>query len=187
MTIYAIGYEGLTLEQFLERLKANSIERRVDIREAPISRKAGFARQRSAGPSGAQGFLTRASRPSAAPSPSAADTAGPATGPLHARLHDLPGSTGGRARAAARDRRLRPHVSALLRGRLQPLSSCGGRLGDRRPQRAGRTHPGAAALPAGRTRSALAAKRAQNGPFGRPAWCRRIGSGPGRLRGARAR
>lgn len=44
MTIYTIGYEGLLLEQFLELLKANGIEHLVDIREAPISRKAGFAK-----------------------------------------------------------------------------------------------------------------------------------------------
>ena len=44
MTIYTIGYEGLALGQFLELLKANGIERLVDIREAPISRKAGFAK-----------------------------------------------------------------------------------------------------------------------------------------------
>ena len=44
MTIYTIGYEGLALEQFLELLKSNGIEHLVDIREAPISRKAGFAK-----------------------------------------------------------------------------------------------------------------------------------------------
>ena len=44
MTIYTIGYEGLALGQFLELLKANAIEQLVDIREAPISRKAGFAK-----------------------------------------------------------------------------------------------------------------------------------------------
>ncbi len=44
MTIYTIGYEGLALEQFLELLKGKGIEHLVDIREAPISRKAGFAK-----------------------------------------------------------------------------------------------------------------------------------------------
>jgi uncharacterized protein (DUF488 family) len=42
--IYTIGYEGLTLAQFLGLLKANHIEHLVDIREAPISRKAGFSK-----------------------------------------------------------------------------------------------------------------------------------------------
>jgi uncharacterized protein (DUF488 family) len=44
VTIWTIGYEGLSLEQFLELLKANGVEHLVDIREAPISRKAGFAK-----------------------------------------------------------------------------------------------------------------------------------------------
>lgn len=45
MTLYTIGYEGLTLEQFLELLKAHGVEHLVDIREAPVSRKAGFAKE----------------------------------------------------------------------------------------------------------------------------------------------
>jgi uncharacterized protein (DUF488 family) len=44
VTIWTIGYEGLSLEQFLELLEANGVEHLVDIREAPISRKAGFAK-----------------------------------------------------------------------------------------------------------------------------------------------
>ena len=44
VTIWTIGYEGLSLEQFLELLKANGVEHLVDIREAPISRKVGFAK-----------------------------------------------------------------------------------------------------------------------------------------------
>jgi uncharacterized protein (DUF488 family) len=44
VTLYTLGYEGLTLEQFLELLKTHRIEHLVDIREAPISRKAGFAK-----------------------------------------------------------------------------------------------------------------------------------------------
>lgn len=44
MTIWTIGYEGLSLEQFLGLLKVNGVEHLVDIREAPISRKAGFAK-----------------------------------------------------------------------------------------------------------------------------------------------
>jgi uncharacterized protein (DUF488 family) len=42
--LYTIGYEGLTLEQFVELLKSHGIEHLVDIREAPISRKPGFAK-----------------------------------------------------------------------------------------------------------------------------------------------
>jgi uncharacterized protein (DUF488 family) len=44
MVVYTIGYEGLALAQFLELLALNDIEHLVDIREAPISRKAGFAK-----------------------------------------------------------------------------------------------------------------------------------------------
>jgi uncharacterized protein (DUF488 family) len=44
VTIFTIGYEGLALAQFLELLKGNGVEHLVDIREAPISRKAGFAK-----------------------------------------------------------------------------------------------------------------------------------------------
>ena len=44
VTVWTIGYEGLTLEQFLELLQANGVEHLVDIREAPISRKTGFAK-----------------------------------------------------------------------------------------------------------------------------------------------
>jgi len=44
MTVWTIGYEGLSVEQFLELLSANRVEHLVDIREAPISRKPGFAK-----------------------------------------------------------------------------------------------------------------------------------------------
>jgi uncharacterized protein (DUF488 family) len=44
VTPYTIGYEGLTLAQFLDFLRAHGIEHLVDVREAPISRKPGFAK-----------------------------------------------------------------------------------------------------------------------------------------------
>ena len=44
MTLSTIGYEGLTLGEFLELLRIHGIEHLVDIREAPVSRKAGFAK-----------------------------------------------------------------------------------------------------------------------------------------------
>jgi uncharacterized protein (DUF488 family) len=44
MLIHTIGYEGLSLGEFLELLKAHSIEHLVDIREAPVSRKVGFSK-----------------------------------------------------------------------------------------------------------------------------------------------
>ena len=44
VTLWTIGYEGLSLATFLARLRANNLEHLVDIREAPISRKPGFAK-----------------------------------------------------------------------------------------------------------------------------------------------
>ncbi|MBS0375846.1 MAG: DUF488 domain-containing protein [Proteobacteria bacterium] len=44
MVVYTIGYEGLSAAELVELLRANGIAHLVDIREAPVSRKAGFAR-----------------------------------------------------------------------------------------------------------------------------------------------
>ncbi|MBD0865732.1 MAG: DUF488 domain-containing protein [Rhodobacteraceae bacterium] len=43
-TIYTIGYEGTTLEQFLQTLAANRIEALADVRALPLSRKPGFSK-----------------------------------------------------------------------------------------------------------------------------------------------
>jgi len=43
-TIYAIGYEGVTFERFIETLRQEEIEVIVDIRANPISRKPGFSK-----------------------------------------------------------------------------------------------------------------------------------------------
>lgn len=45
MTLLTIGYEGLALGEFIELLRGDGIEHLVDIREAPVSRKAGFAKE----------------------------------------------------------------------------------------------------------------------------------------------
>lgn len=42
--LYTIGYEGLVLDQFIAFLHASEIEHLIDIREAPVSRKAGFSK-----------------------------------------------------------------------------------------------------------------------------------------------
>jgi uncharacterized protein (DUF488 family) len=42
--LYTTGYEGRSLEQFLAALQAAGIRCVADIREAPISRKAGFSK-----------------------------------------------------------------------------------------------------------------------------------------------
>lgn len=43
-TIYTIGYEGGNLEDFLATLKYLGIERIIDVRDRPISRKPGFSK-----------------------------------------------------------------------------------------------------------------------------------------------
>lgn len=43
-TLFTVGYEGLNIEQFLLMLDKYNIEKIVDIRECPISRKAGFSK-----------------------------------------------------------------------------------------------------------------------------------------------
>jgi uncharacterized protein (DUF488 family) len=43
-TLYTLGYEGLSASQFLHILQAHSIERVIDIRRNPISRKSGFSK-----------------------------------------------------------------------------------------------------------------------------------------------
>lgn len=44
MTIYTIGYEGVSIESFLRELKRQGIDTVVDVREMPISRKPGFSK-----------------------------------------------------------------------------------------------------------------------------------------------
>jgi uncharacterized protein (DUF488 family) len=43
--LYTIGYEGLTLDTFIQRLRDNSIRTLVDVRELPLSRKRGFSKR----------------------------------------------------------------------------------------------------------------------------------------------
>jgi uncharacterized protein (DUF488 family) len=42
--IYTIGYEGLTIGEFTDILKAHAIKILVDVRELPLSRKRGFSK-----------------------------------------------------------------------------------------------------------------------------------------------
>jgi len=42
--VYTIGYEGLDIEEFVNRLKENCITRLIDIREIPFSRKREFSK-----------------------------------------------------------------------------------------------------------------------------------------------
>ena len=43
MTIYTIGYEGISIEQFFTLLMEYDIETVVDVRKLPLSRKTGFS------------------------------------------------------------------------------------------------------------------------------------------------
>ena len=42
--LFTIGYEGLALDEFVARLKASKIDRVIDIRELPLSRRKGFSK-----------------------------------------------------------------------------------------------------------------------------------------------
>ena len=44
LTFYTIGYEGMTIEAFIESLRAQRIAHLVDIREVALSRKKGFSK-----------------------------------------------------------------------------------------------------------------------------------------------
>lgn len=43
--LYTFGYEGLTIEAFIERLKQARVQLIVDVRELPLSRKKGFSKR----------------------------------------------------------------------------------------------------------------------------------------------
>ncbi len=42
--LFTIGYEGLTLDAFVARLRASRVDRVIDIRAMPLSRKRGFSK-----------------------------------------------------------------------------------------------------------------------------------------------
>ena len=42
--LYTFGYEGLTIEAFIERLKQARVQLIVDVHELPLSRKKGFSK-----------------------------------------------------------------------------------------------------------------------------------------------
>lgn len=44
MTIYTIGYEGATMDDFLAALRGAGIERVIDVRALPLSRRPGFSK-----------------------------------------------------------------------------------------------------------------------------------------------
>ncbi len=44
MTIFTIGYEGATVDEFLAALKCAGVERVIDVRQLPLSRRPGFSK-----------------------------------------------------------------------------------------------------------------------------------------------
>lgn len=42
--IFTIGYEGMSLDGFIQQLRTNDIELLIDVREYPLSRKPGFSK-----------------------------------------------------------------------------------------------------------------------------------------------
>lgn len=44
-SIFTLGYQDLSIQQFLEKLKSNSIRVLIDVRKNPISRKTGFSKR----------------------------------------------------------------------------------------------------------------------------------------------
>src|SRR5436190_8037431 len=44
MRIFTIGYEGATMDEFLAVLKAAGVERLIDVRALPLSRRPGFSK-----------------------------------------------------------------------------------------------------------------------------------------------
>ena len=44
-TLFTLGYEGLAIDTFIERLVAAQVKTVVDVRELPLSRKKGFSKK----------------------------------------------------------------------------------------------------------------------------------------------
>lgn len=43
-TVHSVGYEGETVNDFIQKLKNNNIKYLIDVRELPLSRKKGFSK-----------------------------------------------------------------------------------------------------------------------------------------------
>ncbi|WP_223531432.1 DUF488 family protein [Pseudomonas sp. GL-R-19] len=69
MTIYTAGYEGLTIDAFIARLKQAQIDKVLDVREYPLSRKKGFSKKAFAECLAAAGISYEHSPPLGCPKP----------------------------------------------------------------------------------------------------------------------
>ena len=47
-SIFTIGYQGMSVDEFLKKLRRNSVRVLVDVRRNPISRKPGFSKKKLA-------------------------------------------------------------------------------------------------------------------------------------------
>lgn len=43
--LFTIGYEGVSMDAFLETLRSHAVDGLVDVRQAPVSRRPGFSRK----------------------------------------------------------------------------------------------------------------------------------------------
>ena len=69
MNLYTAGYEGLTIDAFIARLKQAGIDRVLDVREYPLSRKKGFSKNAFARDLAAQGIAYEHNRSLGCPKP----------------------------------------------------------------------------------------------------------------------
>ena len=69
MTLYTAGYEGLTIDAFIARLKQAGIDKVLDVREYPLSRKKGLSKNAFAQCLAAAGIAYEHSRPLGCPKP----------------------------------------------------------------------------------------------------------------------
>lgn len=69
MTIYTAGYEGLAIDDFIGRLKQAKIDKVLDVREYPLSRKKGFSKKAFALCLSAAGISYEHSPPLGCPKP----------------------------------------------------------------------------------------------------------------------
>ncbi|MGY2271652.1 MULTISPECIES: DUF488 domain-containing protein [Pseudomonas] len=69
MTLYTAGYEGLSIDAFIARLKQAGIDKVLDVREYPLSRKKGFSKNAFAQCLAAEGIAYEHNRSLGCPKP----------------------------------------------------------------------------------------------------------------------
>jgi uncharacterized protein (DUF488 family) len=69
MNLYTAGYEGLSIDAFIAQLKHAGIDKVLDVREYPLSRKKGFSKNALAQCLAVHGITYEHSRPLGCPKP----------------------------------------------------------------------------------------------------------------------